>query len=71
MQFQSIADGFRFRWKYTHATMSKRDRCVDLKVSEFGFNFLGDDLDACYRVEGHRPYRESQYDVLGKLHWSA
>lgn len=51
--------------------MSKRDRCVDLKVSEFGFNFLGDDLDACFRVEGHRPYRESQYDVLGKLPWSA
>ena len=59
VQFQSIADRFRFRWEYTHATMSKRDRCVDRKVSEFGFNFLGDDLAACYRVKGHRPYSES------------
>ena len=36
VQFQSIADRLRLRGEYAHATMSKRDRRVELKVSEFG-----------------------------------
>ena len=71
VQFQSIADRLRLRGEYAHATMSKRDRRVDLKVSEFGCSralvrscLVRDGLANAPQAKRHQQRGEFHSDVL-------